>query len=239
MGISGQRVVVIGGTSGIGQAVAQAVAGAGGTAIVASSGKEHVDEAVATIGGTTEGYRVDVTDEDSIRALFDQVGEFDHLVYTAGAHLLFKPIGEMTMAEARGSFDVRFWGAFAAAKYGTPRMRPGGSIVFTSGVICTRPAANLTGPVSATGAIEALARALSVEIAPLRVNVVRLGPVGRKRSPGTSEADHKALYQQVSDKLLIKRMGSPAEAAAGYLHLMENGFAIGTVFTLDGGYVLV
>jgi len=238
MGIVGQRVVVIGGTSGIGLAVAGAVARGGGVPIVASSTKERIDEAVEALGGAAEGHRVDAGDEDSIRALFAQVGEFDHLVYTAGPYLLFKSLAEVSLAEARDSFDVRYWGAFAAAKYATAGLRPGGSIVFTSGIISARPAANLAAPVSATGAVEALTRALAVELAPIRVNVVRLGPVGRKPEEG-SEHDQGELYQQIRDKLLIKRMGTPQEAAAGYVHLLENGFITGSVVTLDGGYILV
>jgi NAD(P)-dependent dehydrogenase (short-subunit alcohol dehydrogenase family) len=238
MAIAGQRVVVIGGTSGIGLAVARAVAEGGGIPVVASSSKKNVDNAVAEIGGAAEGQQVDAADEESVRSLFERIGEFDHLVYTAGPYLLFKPLSEVTLAEARDSFDVRYWGAFAAAKYGAPALRPGGSLVFTSGIISTRPSANLAAPVSATGAVEALTRSLAVELSPIRVNTVRLGPVGRKPEPG-SEHDQAELYKQISEKLPIKRMGTAQEAAAGYLHLMENGFVTGTVFTLDGGYVLV
>jgi NAD(P)-dependent dehydrogenase (short-subunit alcohol dehydrogenase family) len=232
------RVVLLGGTCGIGLAVARAVTQAGGTAVVASRDPASVAQAVESLGGETRGHRLDCTDEDAVRGFFDEAGDFDHLVYTAGAPPLYKPFARLSVAEARGTFEVRYWGAFAAVKHGAGGIRPGGSIVLTSGVIAVRPAPTLTGPISASGAIEALARALAVELAPIRVNAVRLGPVG-SRMIRLNGHDPEPIYRRMREILPIGRMGEPHEAAAGYLHLMQNGFATGTVFTLDGGYVLV
>jgi NAD(P)-dependent dehydrogenase (short-subunit alcohol dehydrogenase family) len=237
MNLVDRRIVVIGGTSGIGLAVAEAAAAAGGQVIVASSSQHNVKRAVDLLPEGTQGYQLDATDEEAVRALFSDVGEFDHLVYTAGDYLIFKPIREISLAQARSSFEVRYWGAFMAVKYGAPGIRPAGSISLTSGIIATRPAPNLTAPASATGAVESLVRALAVELAPLRVNAVRLGPVGRKAQEG-SEHDQAELYRTISQKMLTKRMGTPSEAASSYLYLMQNGFSTGTVLVPDGGFTL-
>jgi NAD(P)-dependent dehydrogenase (short-subunit alcohol dehydrogenase family) len=238
MDLADQKVVVIGGTSGVGLAVAEAAGYAGASLVVASSNAEHVTSAVDKLPKGTRGYQLDVRDEAGVKNFFDTVGEFDHLVFTAGDYLVFKPLGEITLAVARECFEVRYWGAFTAAKYGAPRVRQGGSFVFTSGIITVRPVAGIAAAASATGAVEALTRQLAVELAPIRVNAVRLGPVGRKPQPG-EEAHQAELYRTISAKLLTKRMGRPAEAAGAYLYLMENGFSTGTLLGLDGGYLLV
>lgn len=240
LSLTGRKVVVLGGTSGIGFAVARAAAEHGAEVVVASSNAERVEQAVAQLPPGARGHRVDLTEEDQIRDLFEQVGEFDHLAYTAGDYLPFKPIGELSLKEARECFEVRFWGAFTAAKYGAPAVRPGGSFVFTSGIIVARPAPNLSATVSSATAVEGLTKELAVELAPVRVNAVRLGPIGRKPKEGTEpDEEHKALYKAVSEKLLTKRMGRPEEAALAYLYLFENGFSTGTVLPAEGGYTLV
>jgi NAD(P)-dependent dehydrogenase (short-subunit alcohol dehydrogenase family) len=238
VGTNDRRVVVIGGTSGIGFAIAEAAAGAGASVSVASSSAENVASALDRLPRGVEGFRLDVTSETGMQAFFKEVGEFDHLAYTAGDYLLFKPIHDITMNEARGSFSVRYWGAFMAVKYGMASIRPAGSFVLTSGIVSVRPPASLAAPASAVGAVETLARALAVELAPVRVNAVRLGPVGRKPQPGEEE-HQRVLYQAVSDRLPGKRMGLASEAAAAYLYLMDNGFSTGTILTTDGGYTLV
>lgn len=110
MSLNGKRVVLVGGTSGIGFAAAKLAAAQGATVVVASSKQDRVDAAVKRLGGDAEGYRLDVTDEAQIREFFAAVGEFDHLVYTAYDALLMKGLAEITAAEAKAFFDIRYWG---------------------------------------------------------------------------------------------------------------------------------
>lgn len=238
MGIAGQRVVIIGGTSGIGFAVADASLQAGASVAIASSNQQNVDDALSRLPAGTQGYQLDVRDEEAIQGFFKEVGKFDHIVYTAGDYLLFKEIKDITMSEARDCFSVRYWGAFMVAKYGMSGIRADGSLVLTSGIVAVRPPAGLAAGASATTAVESLARALAVELAPVRVNVVRLGPVGRKPQQGMEE-HQKEVYKAVSEKLPLKRLGQSSEAAAAYLYLMHNSFSTGTVLTTDGGFTLV
>jgi NAD(P)-dependent dehydrogenase (short-subunit alcohol dehydrogenase family) len=184
---------------------------------------------------------VDVADQDAGLALFGRIGEFDHLVYTAGEHIFMRPVANVPPADARGCFDTRFFGAFAAAQHALPRLRPGGSIVLTSGVIAVRPAPNTAIPAAVSGAVEALVRALAVEAAPIRVNAVRLGPVPTDLT-GANRGEipeREKIFREVSAKLLTRRMGRAEEAAAAYLHLMKNTFTTGVILPTDGGFVLV
>jgi NAD(P)-dependent dehydrogenase (short-subunit alcohol dehydrogenase family) len=237
MEIADKKVVLIGGTSGIGLATARAAAAGGAEVLVASRSRDNVDKALTALPSSAAGDTVDVTDEADVARFFERVGEFDHLVFTAGAHLYFTSIQEISTRAARDCFEIRFWGPFMAAKYGAARIRAGGSIVLTSGIVAVRPVPNTAAQSTATGAVDALTRALAVELSPVRVNAVRLGPVPTEADPFSSP--NAPLYRTIADKLLTKRLGRPDEAAAAYLYLMSSGYTTGVILTLDGGFVLV
>jgi NAD(P)-dependent dehydrogenase (short-subunit alcohol dehydrogenase family) len=78
-------------------------------------------------------------DNIAVKTFFETSGQFDHLVYTAGEALKLSPIAESEIATARSFFELRFWGAFTAAKWAHRQIRPGGSVTFTSGVAGARP----------------------------------------------------------------------------------------------------
>ncbi len=134
MSLNGKRVVVLGGTSGLGFATAEAAARDGARVVIASSTQERVSNALAALPEGSEGVAVDLTNEGQVGAFFDRIGAFDHLAYTAGDSLLLGELAKTGIADARHSFDVRFWGAVTAVKYGAPHIRPGGSIVLTTGI---------------------------------------------------------------------------------------------------------
>src|SRR5271155_4917955 len=134
MALNGQRIVVLGGSSGIGLATAQAAAREGASVVIASSRKARIDQALATLPAGTEGHVLDLADSDATQALFARLGGFDHLVFTAGETLQLGSLADTDVDAARRFFTLRYWGAYRAAKYGSGNIRAGGSIVFTSGV---------------------------------------------------------------------------------------------------------
>lgn len=237
--LQGKRVVVIGGTSGIGFATAEAAARDGATVVVASSSADRVDHAVARLPTGTTGHVVDVSREDHIRGFFERVGAFDHLVYTAGETLHLEPLATTDLDAARQFWNIRFWGAFVAAKLGSPRINPGGSIVLSSGIASLRPQSGWTVCSSLCGAMESLTRALAVELAPIRVNAVAPGFVRTPLWGNIAEADREAMFSQASAALPVGRVGEPADIALTYLYLMREGFSTGQVIVVDGGAVLV
>jgi NAD(P)-dependent dehydrogenase (short-subunit alcohol dehydrogenase family) len=237
MSLSGKRVVVLGGTSGIGFAVAEAAAAAGAKAVVASRDEARVESAVARLGA--EGFAADLTDEAAVKDLFERIGPFDHLAFTAGETLQLATLAEMSTVAARRFFETRYWGALTAAKYGAPLIRPGGSIVFSSGIAGARPQAGWALGASITAAMEGLTRALAVELAPIRVNIVSPGFVRTPLWRGMPEADREAMYAAAGAKLPVGRVGEAAELAETYVFLMRQGFATGQTFIVDGGGVLV
>jgi NAD(P)-dependent dehydrogenase (short-subunit alcohol dehydrogenase family) len=233
------RVVVAGGTSGIGFAVAEAAANSGAEVIIASSKSDRVAAALERLPQNTRGESVDFTDEGQVRAFFARVGALDHLVYTAGESLLLQTLAELSVEDAQRAFEVRYWGALKAVKYAAPNIRVGGSITLTSGVASSRPLSTWTIPSSILGAMESLTRALAVELAPLRVNAVAPGVLRTALWDNMSETDREGLYSYIAEKMPVRRIGEANDVAQAYLYLMQQGFGTGQVVVVDGGHVLV
>ena len=175
--LDGKKVIVLGGSSGIGYAVAEYALEEGAQVLIGSSHAGRVEAAVAALGSNAQGHALDLTDEHAIEAFFSATGSFDHLVFTAGDSLRLGEIAATDLSQARRAFDIRYWGALAAVKYGAPHIVAGGSIVLTTGVAALRPHSGWAFGASVCGAMEALTRALAVELAPLRVNAVSPGMI--------------------------------------------------------------
>lgn len=237
MSLEGKRVVLIGGSSGIGYAVAELAVAEGAQVVIASSSRQKVDRALKNLPDSSQGHRLDVTDEAAVIEFFEQVGEYDHLVYTAGDPLQIKSFAETDVAQAQEFFKIRYWGAFTAARHGAAGIREGGSIVLSSGSAGARPAKGWMVAASITSASEALGRALAVELGPIRVNVVRPGPTRSQLWDG-SIPEPEEFYQTLGQKLLVGRVGRVTEVAQTYVYLMNNGFSTGSVVTVDGGHFL-
>jgi len=239
MTFSGKRVVVLGGSSGIGLATAQAAAMKGASVVIASSRKARVDEALATLPAGTAGHALDLTLEPAVKTFFAGLGLFDHLVFTAGEALQLGSLAETDMSTARNFFNLRFWGAYMAAKYGSPGIRPSGSIVFTSGLAGMRPRAGWSLGASICAAIEGLTRAFAVELAPIRVNAVAPGMVKTPLWANMKEIDRETLFRQTGEKLPVGHVGNVDEIAETYLYLMQQTYGTGQVLIVDGGGALI
>lgn len=240
MTMNDKRVVIMGGTSGIGLAIAQAVQQAGGQSVVVSSRQFRVDAALRELGDRTEGHAADVRSEAAVQTLFERIGAYDHLVFTAGESLKFGMVADMAIEEARAFFETRYWGAYTAAKHGARSIRPGGSITFSSGIAGQRPPqAGWVLGASICAAIEGLTRALAIELKPLRVNIVSPGFVRTPLWSDIPEADREAMYTAAGEKLPVGRVGLPEDIASAYLFLMQQPFATGQTLIVDGGGSLV
>ena len=223
MSLDGKRVVVIGGGSGIGFAVA---------------GLARVDAAVDRLPGAT-GRTVDLRDEAAIAGFFRALGGFDHLAITAGdwgGGVLFTPTAELDLAQARDGLTVRFWGALAAAKHCCRTIAQDGSITLTSGMLSHRPIKGAPVAAALGGAVEFLARGRAGDLAPVRVNAVCPGLILTEHVMQTMS---DARLHAFVDPLPIPRAALPAECAKAYVYLMLNGYATGQILPVDGGGLVV
>jgi NAD(P)-dependent dehydrogenase (short-subunit alcohol dehydrogenase family) len=237
MSLKNARVLVIGGTSGIGLGVASAAAERGAIPIVVSRQQSSVDRALAQLPEDARGATVDLTDPDSLDRLASDIGEIEHLVFTAGESLALAPLAELTPEIVNGYYQTRLVGALSAVRIFGPRITAGGSITLTSGTAAEQPGFGAM-PVSICGAMNALTKALAVELAPIRVNAVAPGVVRTPLWDSFSDTDRQALYDQAAKRLPLGRVGEVADTARAYLYCMEQGWGTGTVLTVDGGTLL-
>ncbi len=234
----GAVVVVVGGGSGIGLACAEAARDAGASVIIAGRSPEKLERAKASIGNGVRAFPVDVADEGSVRDLFESVDRLDHLLVTA-AETKAANIGESEVETLRPTLDTRVWGGYYAAKHAAPRMGDGASITFVSGLSARRPYPGSSVISASCGAIEALSRALALELAPIRVNAIRPGIV---ETPLLDEfyGEHRDEYlRSLAERLPAGRVGMPDDIADAAMFLMGNGFATGSILQIDGGGSLV
>lgn len=236
--LNGKRVVILGGSKGIGFSTAKTAAEEGANIVIVSGNRQRIDEALAQLPSGAEGHVVDLSREENIREFFAGLGTFDHLVYTAGENLRLYNLGETDLREAANFFGVRYWGAFAAVKYAAPFIRPGGSIGLTGGIAGARPGKGWAVASSICSAMEGLCRALAVELAPVRVNLVAPGIIRTNLWDAMPEADRDSLFENTGRSLLVGRIGEPEDIAASFVYLMKQQFATGQNLIVDGGAVL-
>jgi NAD(P)-dependent dehydrogenase (short-subunit alcohol dehydrogenase family) len=230
-----QRIVILGGTSGIGFATAAAAAAAGAHVTVVSSRESSVERALAALPTGASGHAVDLTSTSEVRDLFGGLGGIDHLVFTAGESLDVRPLHEWDLADARRFFELRYFGALTAVQAAAPYLRPIGSITLTTGGALHRPHPGWSIAASVVGAVDALTRALAVELAPIRVNAVCPGVVRSPLWGSMDETARDSFYRTVGESLLTGQVGEVNDIAQGYLFLMTQPYATGSVLTLDGG----
>jgi NAD(P)-dependent dehydrogenase (short-subunit alcohol dehydrogenase family) len=233
-GLDGRRIVVVGGTSGMGLATVRAAAARGAQVIAA--GRRSVAERAPVPG--VEQREVDVTDESSVADLFAAVDTLDHLLVTASPGTP-GPFLDQDRAAARSFMDGKFFGSWLAARHAAPRMRPGGSITFVTGVAVDRPPLHGSMITAAFAALEALTRALALELGPLRVNAVRPGYTDSDMWSFLPPTGRDELRARVAKALPVGRMGTPEDIADAVLFLMGNPQVTGAIVEVSGGESLV
>lgn len=235
MNLDGKRILIVGGGSGIGFAVAQAAMAEGAQVLIASTNAEKLDAATARLGGG-ETAQLDITDEAAVAAFFAGSGEIDHIVSTAGdwGKARRGPIAEMELADAKALLDVRFWGALILAKHGSARVRDGGSITLTSGMSAYRPQKGSVMATAMAGSIAHLTIGLAVELAPIRVNAVFPGGVATEIFAGLPEAMRRTEEARFASQP-IARIAKPDEVAQAYLYAMKGSYTTGQIIKVDGG----
>jgi len=236
MTLKDKTVVILGGSSGIGLATAKAALAEGARVTITGRSRERLEEARRALETDVRTAALDVNDEMGTRGLFAALDHVDHVFITAGV-VAFDPKLSPESGAMRSAIETRFWGALYASKYAATKMGAGGSITFMSGTTSIRPLPGASVATASCAAVEAFARSLAVDLAPIRVNTIQPGLVdtpfldvlGDKRA---------AIIEEYSRRLPVRRPGRPEEIADAVLFLMKNGFVTGITLTVDGGGVL-
>ncbi|HJY81715.1 MAG TPA: SDR family oxidoreductase [Candidatus Binatia bacterium] len=238
MSLKNTTVVILGGSSGIGLATAKAAQTEGARVIITGRSAQRLQTARAELGDAVRTVALDVADEVGTRSFFQELDHLDHVFITAGTLIRDTRLAPDS-ATIRPAMDTRFWGALYAARYGAQKMNGSGSITFMSGTAATRPLGGMSVASASCGAVEAFARALAVDLAPVRVNTIQPGFVDTPLLDEFLGAQRAEILAAAARRLPVRRIGQPEDIADAVLFLIKNGYITGITLTIDGGGLLV
>ena len=238
-------IVVIGGSSGIGLAVARRSLDDGATVVIAGRSQRRLDAARTDLGqtgplaGRLSAHPVDIGDPAQVTRLFERVGTLSHLVVTA-ADLPYGPVVSLSEDSILRAVRSKILGPLFAAQQAAPRITKPGSITFTSGIAASRPAPGGALAATVNGALESMVLALALELAPIRVNAVSPGWVDTPVWDRLATPDVKnARMADLAARLPARRLGRPEDIANAVAFLIADNFVTGTVLHAEGAQVLV
>ena len=240
--LKGQKIVIVGGSSGIGLGVAAAALARGADAMIVGRSPEKLQAAAKMLSAHRglKTFAADMTKEAEVARMFDEAGAFDHLVSTAGAPPPGDPIDRTDLDVARRFVDNKLIGAITLAKHAARTLRTGGSMTFTSGINKDRPPVPGGAVVTAiAGSFGYLAHALALELAPTRVNIVSPGWVDTPMWDELVGEAKSGFFANMAARLPAKKIATPADIAQAYLYLMESELTTGETIHIDGGQRLI
>jgi NAD(P)-dependent dehydrogenase (short-subunit alcohol dehydrogenase family) len=231
--LKNKTVLVVGRGGGIARAVTLAAREAGAQVIAAGRDRERLDEVYGGQPGVNAEF-VDLTDEASIAALGERVGQIDHVVSTASARARGK-LADLDRDAVRLSFDTKVIGPLMLAKHLAPRITEGGSITIFSGVAAAKIAVGTLAVAITNGAADVLARSLALELAPIRVNAVSPGVIDTGAWDALGEEGKAEYFRDLGARNPARRVGTADDVAEAVLFAMTNTFLTGTTLRIDGG----
>jgi NAD(P)-dependent dehydrogenase (short-subunit alcohol dehydrogenase family) len=230
MSLVGKKVVVVGGSSGIGLATAELAKREGAVVTIASRNAARLDQIAAKLNAIA--IATDVTNDESVENLFRRAGPVDHVVITA-AQLRTGPFKTVPMDDVRATMESKFWGAWRVAR--AAEFRPGGSLTLVTGYLSIRPRPNSAIVGAVNGALESLTKGLALELAPVRVNAVSPGIIDTPIRAAMPEEARRDMLAKTAAALPVGRVGVGEDVAQQILAFMNIGFATGSIVYLDGG----
>jgi NAD(P)-dependent dehydrogenase (short-subunit alcohol dehydrogenase family) len=238
LSLDAATVVVLGGSSGMGLATAAMAQAQGANVTIVGRDPQRLENARASLGKGVRAIAADVADRDALASAFTGLEQVDHIAMFAGEQP--SAAAEETAHDlVVRAVDVRVWAAYNACALALPMMNPEGSFTLCSGLSAHRPRAGRSAGAVATGAVEAVTRALAVELGPIRVNAICPGAVDTPmldRVFGDSKAKAMSAF---TDRLPVPRLGTSDEVADAVCFLMRNTYVTGITLHVDGGALLV
>jgi len=230
--LQGKTVLVVGGSSGMGEATALLAARAGARVTIAARGRDRLAAAAKRIGHGVAPATLDASSDSSVETFFGCGATWDHVVSCVGAGGRGL-VRELEMSAAMAAMDGKFWAGVRIAR--RARIVANGSLTFVSGGLSQRPAAGAALIAAINGALEKMSQGLALEMAPIRVNTVSPGPVDTPMWDRYGAEMKQKFLEGAAARVPLKRVAQPVEIAEIVLFFMTNQFVTGTVVPLDGG----
>ena len=227
----GKRILIIGGSSGIGLSLAAALLSEGAEVVIASRNLEKLEAAESQLKGKISSYQLDASNEDSVIRFFAEIGKFDCLVSTIKPEHLTCNFSDSQLQDTRNAFEAKFWGQYQLVRHCLQTLSKDGCIILTSGIAANRSYKGFSGTAAMNGAIESLVCSLSVELAPIRINAVSPGFIERF----SADSERLSAINSLGSKIPLQRLGTHSEVSEAYLYLLKNKYTTGTILKIDGG----
>lgn len=228
-----RAAVVVGGASGIGRAVAQALS-ADFRVTVGDRNAEGAQAVAAELGDRHRSAKVEVTDEDSVQRLFAEAGPLDVVVNTAGIGGVGL-ITNLAVEDFRSVVDVCLTGAFLVIKHAAPQLRDGGALVSLSSLNARQPAAAMSAYCAAKAGLSMLTQVAALELGPrgIRVNAVAPGFVHTPLTEPVTQIP--GVLDDYLENTALGRGGTPEEVAEAVVFMCNASWLTGEVLDLNGG----
>ncbi|MBL1107112.1 SDR family oxidoreductase [Streptomyces sp. 5-8] len=233
--LAGQRVVVMGGSSGIGEAAATLFAADGADVVITGRAQDRLDAAAGRIGGKVSTSRLDAADRAAVDAFFAGSGPVDHLVLALSGNKGSGPFAELDLDELAAGFDGKFWPHVRVLQAALPRLRRDGSATLVTAASARAALPGTAGLAAINGALEAMVPPLAVELAPLRVNAVSPGVVDTPWWHSVPAEQRRSLFDGLAAVTPVGRVGRPDDIARAIHMLAANEFMTGVVLEATGG----
>lgn len=232
-----QGVVVIGGSTGMGFAVAKLAKEQGANVTIAGRTESTLRAASEALGGVS--YVVmDVASEDDVNRVFASFTTVDHIYIAAGSTALGS-VFDGSVVAMMAPIVERVWGAVYVIRAAAKKIPAGGSITFTGGLSTDRPVPGAWVSGIGTAATEQMANVMALELAPVRVNAVSPGWTDTPMWDRVLGDNKDAVLSGVAEKLPVKKIATADEVAEAVLLLMTNRSITGERLHVDGGARLI